>query len=93
MGLPVYDHKLYFDISEMFRNDANRMRIKEILSDKEAFYPQYMPDEKLSVNPSMRKRADIEKICRILTFEVYMRQINDPNSRPNQFGADNAALT
>jgi len=92
-GLPIRDHKLYFNISEMFRNDANRMRMKEILSDKDAFYPQYMPDERLSVNLSIDKRADIEKICRILTFEIYMRQLNNPNSRPSRFWADDDALT
>jgi hypothetical protein len=33
----------------------------------------------------------IEKICRILTFEIYMRQLNDPAFRPDQLSADNAA--
>jgi asparagine synthase (glutamine-hydrolysing) len=82
IGLPVHDRKLYFNLSEVFcRNDANLGLMKQILSDKEAFYPQYMPEERIVMDPALGG-AVIERICRILTFEIWMRQINKPDFRP-----------
>jgi asparagine synthase (glutamine-hydrolysing) len=83
IGLPVYDSKLYFNLSEVFRNDTNYGLMEKILSDKEAFYPQYIPEGRVAVNPTLRD-ADIERICRILTFEIWMRQINNPEIRPGR---------
>jgi len=83
MGLPIYDSKLYFNFSEIFNSDVNHKLMENILSDKKAFYPQYMSGEYLAVNPA-RKGVNIEKICGILTFEIFMRQLNEPAFRPNQ---------
>jgi len=85
IGLPIYDSKLYFNLSEVFRNDTNYGLMENILSDKNAFYPQYMPDEKFSADPSIHKSVDVEKTCRILTFEIWMRQLDNPDLRPDQF--------
>jgi len=83
MGLPVYDRKLYFKLSEVFRNDTNYGLMEKILSDKEAFYTQYIPEGRVAANPTLGG-ADIERICRILTFEIWMRQINNPEFRPGR---------
>ena len=91
IGFPIHDRKLYFNLSEMFDNDTNRKLMEEILSDKDSFYPQYMPDEKFSINHPNIKSVNIEKICRILTFEIWMRQLNNPDFRPDRFLADSAA--
>jgi asparagine synthase (glutamine-hydrolysing) len=90
IGLPVHDGKLYFNVSEMFRNDMNRKQIEKMLSNKNAFYPQYVPENRIAEN-NMHKSAAIEKTCRILTFEIYMHQLADPAFRPVQFFADSAA--
>jgi asparagine synthase (glutamine-hydrolysing) len=83
MGLPIYDSKLYFNLSEIFSSDVNHKLMETILSDKKSFYPQYISGERLGVSKA-RKGVNIEKKCRILTFEIFMRQLNDPMFRPNQ---------
>jgi asparagine synthase (glutamine-hydrolysing) len=90
VGLPALDTKLYFNISEMFRNDMNRKLMEEIISDRNAFYPRYAPESRVVVN-NMRRSVAIEKTCGLLTFEIYMRQLNNPAFRPCQFSADDAA--
>ncbi|MDR2593119.1 MAG: hypothetical protein LBC59_10030 [Chitinispirillales bacterium] len=83
MGLPIYDSKLYFNLSEIFSSDVNHKLMETILSDKKSLYPQYISGERFAASQA-RKGVNIEKTCRILTFEIFMRQLNDPMFRPNQ---------
>ena len=82
LGLPVFDSKLCFSISETLRFDGNRAAAEKLLADKNAFYPQYLPEN--TAVKSVHKYADtwMERKCRILTFEIWMRQIHDPSLRP-----------
>jgi hypothetical protein len=86
LGLPVYDSKLYFNVSEAMRNDRNGRQIEKILSDRNAIYRKYIPDDIRM--PPKYMNAGIERICRILTFEIWMRQAADPSFRPHQLEAD-----
>jgi asparagine synthase (glutamine-hydrolysing) len=91
IGLPVHDSKLYFNLSETFNSDGNRKQREKMLSYEEAFYPRYLPKDFTIFSLNKHMDVKIEKICRILTFEIYMRQLNDPAFRPGQCSADNAA--
>jgi len=75
-GLPVYSSKLHFYIDEALRHKGNLALATSILTDKKSFYPEYISGE-FTVNDVHRHTsAKIKRLCRILTFEIYMRQLN-----------------
>ncbi|MDR3012803.1 MAG: hypothetical protein LBU70_06300 [Chitinispirillales bacterium] len=80
LGLPVYDSKLFHNVNELIRYQSNFSKMREILSNKNAIYPKYMPAD--YINSHIGKNINIA--CRVLTFEVWMRQITDPSFRPSQ---------
>jgi asparagine synthase (glutamine-hydrolysing) len=88
-GLPIHDSKIYFNLPETFNRDENHKRIEQILSDKERIYPQYVPENFTIFSLNKYSNMKIEKTCRILTFEIFMRQLYNPNFRPYQLSADN----
>jgi len=76
-GLPVYDSKLHFDIKETLRHRKNLALATSILTDKKSFYPEYIQGE-FTVNAVRGHTSSdkIKRLCRILTFEIWMRQLN-----------------
>jgi hypothetical protein len=84
LGLPVYDSKLYFDVSDMMRGGNNRARIEKILFDKNAIFQEYLPENARTLSANKRTCSGVEKICRIFTFEIWMRQATAPAFRPDQ---------
>jgi len=90
-GLPIRDSKLYFNIHETFNDGGNRKLAERLLSDKDRIYPQYLTEDFTVFSLNKYQNIKLEKTCRILTFEIFMRQLTDPGFRPNQFLADGDA--
>ena len=59
-------------ISEMFRHEGNRRLAESILSDKNAVYPDYISTP---APADFAKGRNMETVCRILTFEIWMRMV------------------
>jgi len=74
-GLPVANTKLHFDILAMLRNGGNRALAERILTDKKSFYPEYLPKDIAANVASGCASANIKTLCRVLTFEIWMRQL------------------
>lgn len=91
LGLPIRDSKLYFNLSETFNSDGNRKTIENILSDKDRIYPQYLSEDFTIFSLNKYLNVKLEKTCRILTFEIWMRQLCNPDFRPDRFSADTDA--
>jgi asparagine synthase (glutamine-hydrolysing) len=70
LGFPVTDPKLHFNISEMMRHDGNRALATSILAGKNTFYQEYLPNDITIAS------ANIKTQCRVLTFEIWMRQLH-----------------
>jgi len=76
LGVPVYDSKLHFDTSAALRQKGNFALAERILGDKGAIWPGYISEGIDSV-----LKAGTKRLCRMLTFEIWMRQLNDENFR------------
>jgi len=81
-GLPVHDSKLYFDVPAALHQKGNRELARTILSDKNAIWPNYVSG---GVNSVLN--GNTKMLCRVLTFEIYMRQLSDPQFRKRSLNA------
>jgi len=76
LGLPVADSKLQFDVSAMLRHGGNRALASSILADKKSLYPEYVPDGLAAALTGGCASVNIKTLCRVLTFEIWMRQLH-----------------
>ena len=77
-GFPVSDTRLFFNVSETMNAKDNQTLAANLLMDKNSFYHEYIPDT--TATRAIHKYANlkVERKYRILTFEIWMRQLNDP---------------
>jgi asparagine synthase (glutamine-hydrolysing) len=75
-GLPVFDSKLHFNTSTAMDWKGNREAAERILTDKSALWPDY-----ISGGAGFLLNAGTKKLCRVLTFEIWMRLLNDRGFR------------
>ena len=86
-GLPVTDSKLFFDVSAMLRHDGNRALAAAILADKKSFYPEYISGDIAAALARGRASVNIKTLCRVLTFEIWMRQLHAGHPYPETLTA------
>ena len=75
-GLPFSDTKLFFDTPAALRQKGNRALAEKILNDPNAVWPDY-----ISCSADSLLNAGTKRLCRVLTFEVWMRLLNDTGFR------------
>ncbi|MCL2689183.1 MAG: hypothetical protein FWE57_04980 [Chitinispirillia bacterium] len=76
LGIPVFDSKLHFNTSTAISHKGNRAIAESLLSDKKAVWPDYIPGDVDSI-----LNGGSGKLCRVLTFEIWMRMLNDSDFR------------
>lgn len=81
LGLPVSDTKLYFNLSETLRVGENMARAEAMLADKSAFHREYVSDGVSASSIHKHANLKLDRMCRVLTFEIWMRQLHDSDFR------------
>ncbi len=76
--------KAYSDYPEWLRQDPARSFINELLFDSKAIYPDYIPKDGVEAEWACHLNGvdRAERICRYLTFEIWLQQVFGGRFRP-----------
>jgi len=81
LSFHVSDTKLFFNLSETLRVKENFTQMTDILADKNSFYREYIPNDTAATSIHKHANLKLDRMCRILTFEIWMRLLNDTDFR------------
>ncbi len=76
--------KAYSDYPTWLRRDPARSFISDLFYDSKAIYPDYISGERVKADWTrhLNGRDHAERICRYLTFEVWLQQLLEGRFRP-----------
>ncbi|MFP4680680.1 MAG: asparagine synthase-related protein [Chitinispirillaceae bacterium] len=85
-GFPIKGRKNYFSVEDMLRTEESQDLIVKLLDNDNAVYPNFLSGRRLNRLLKPRRLAYIgtEELCRILTFEIWMRQFFNKEFRPER---------
>lgn len=84
VGIALPDHRAYANYDGWLRQEPTRSWAEDLLLDDGAVYPQYASRgeaERLWLDHQRGARR-AEEICRLLTFEIWLRQLLDEEPYP-----------
>lgn len=76
-GLANPPSRGYADYAAWMRQEPARSIFKDVLTSRAALYPEYVPRERVEsdLGKHFGGRDRAESLCRVLTFEIWLRQV------------------